>query len=100
MEQPNFDNLEKEIQRVETTLKRLDRNILDLRIAKAKLTQSIPMDTEVKPACETLMKTLERVIKYYNDLQTEAPDNLSLGMLHTNMVILIEQFEEYKSKSV
>jgi uncharacterized protein YcbX len=42
--------------------------------------------------------TLETVIKYYNDLQTEAPDNLSLGRFHTNMIILIEKFEEYKSK--
>lgn len=59
------------------------------------------VELPVKPACETkLLKTLERVIKYYSDLQTESPDNLSLGRFHLNMEILIEQFEEHLSKSV
>jgi hypothetical protein len=59
MERPNFNNLEKEIQQVEETLKRLDKNILALRIAKAKLEKSIPMDAEVKVNFADIKKEFE-----------------------------------------
>lgn len=57
--------------------------------------KSFPVD---KPFKVNFADTLEKVIEYYNDMQTEVPDNLSLGRFHTNMIILIGEFEKYKSK--